>query len=126
MVASAVLSLLLAVASDFSHQAHASLGCQRCHAGMGAKKGFPKAATCAACHGAAQAVPRRWSRVQELAAFARFSHARHQRTPCAHCHGNVEATTRLTAAVPFTMKFCRSCHLREKARASCDTCHEAK
>ncbi|MBL8293665.1 MAG: hypothetical protein JNN08_17600 [Bryobacterales bacterium] len=120
------LTLILALLIPFSHRTHNQTACQICHAGTGVRKGFPRPAVCGRCHGVKYPKPVQWTRVNELAEFARFSHARHRKTSCRVCHGPVETRNVLTAEIAFTMKFCRGCHVREKARAECGTCHEAK
>ena len=55
--------------------------------------------------------------------FVNFSHAKHQAAGCASCHGAVWGTV---AGAPhaWKMKTCVDCHKAEKAKVTCDVCHE--
>ncbi len=130
----------------FSHKIHVGMGlkCLDCHAmkDPGFAAGYPKEATCMACHAAVktdsphirrlaeyekknEAVP--WVKVYRVPDYVYFSHAFHHQdagVACGTCHGPVAERDVIAREKPVTMAACMSCHDKTGAPNECDLCHD--
>ena len=125
---------LAARAAEFNHKTHAplKLECGYCHAGAAKaeRAGFPANAKCMLCHATLaqrsellEADRKFTARYNKIPDFVNFSHAKHQTAGCAACHGAVWEVA-AGAPHPWKMKACVDCHKIEKAKVTCDVCHE--
>ncbi len=121
----------------FSHKHHVGglgLDCRYCHTGVETSPvaGVPPTETCMTCHSQlwttarmlapvreslANRTPLRWTRVNDIPAYAYFDHAIHiaKGVGCSSCHGNVAEMPLMRKTEPLTMEWCLACH-REPER----------
>ena len=130
----------------FSHKVHVGMGlqCLDCHAikDPGFAAGYPKEATCMACHAAVKPdsphiqrlaefeknnEPVPWVKVYRVPDYVYFSHAFHHRdaaVACSTCHGPVAERDVIAQEKPVTMGACMGCHDKSGASNECDLCHD--
>ncbi len=149
----------------FSHLTHAGdlrIDCFYCHteAEKGPHATVPPVSVCMNCHEHVkpkdrrgrihpdvakllkhwkEKEPIRWVKVNDLADFVYFDHARHLAggVACAECHGPVERMERVRREYGLKMSWCLECHRKppeagrpgalaepnHRAPTSCSTCH---
>lgn len=132
----------------FSHKAHSAAGlkCAECHTmpEPGDFAGYPKTATCMACHVTVKAESPhirklaglhkegkrvQWTPVYRIPDWVSFNHKQHMGVTgvsCEDCHGPVATRVELWREKDLSMDACMQCHRQKNAPNGCLVCHEQR